>query len=242
MLARSILRRGFVPRALRSSFASEAKKKIDASPADLTSAKIEQHMDPPLRAHEPITGILMENESLRGGMGGIASIHMNVDSRIIHGFRWVPTMDLLTHEEVRTDRQSALKSYIEGHNEKVAASIPAILACSRTNVIIDGHHRMSVIRSLGFSLAPVLYIDYGHPDILTSPSGQGPSKQDIIRAGQTGKNMKPKSTAHVVRAGDGTLMPLVTLSPNCSLDPDSTNLVGGWTLKPKMNVTGSKLL
>lgn len=185
--------------------------------------------------HHQIYGMLPENENLRGGMGGIAVTHMNVDSRIIHGFRWVHTQDLLPHEEVRTDRQSALRAYIESHNETVKATIPAVIACSRTGVIIDGHHRWTTIKALGFSMAPVLYIDYGHPDIIThTDPDQAMSKQDIIDVGQSGDVLEPKSTAHVVRTGSGSVMPLVTLSPTCSLDPTSSNLTGGWSLKPSM--------
>ena len=78
-----------------------------------------------------LKGALGEMEHLRGGLGGMAPMHVNIDSRIIHGFRWVPARDLLVHEEVRPVAASALKAYLESSNSLLPPSIPAIVACSR---------------------------------------------------------------------------------------------------------------
>lgn len=101
-----------------------------------------------------LRGSPAEMDHLRGGLGGLAPIHLNVDSRIIHGFRWVDVDDLLVHEEVRPVAASALLSYLETTGDALPASIPAIVACSRTNTIIDGHHRHQVVKEMGFPLAP----------------------------------------------------------------------------------------
>ena len=60
-----------------------------------------------------IRGTMREMEHLRGGLGGVAPMHLNVDSRVIHGFRWVPCDDLFEHEAVREDKADALKVYID---------------------------------------------------------------------------------------------------------------------------------
>jgi len=190
--------------------------------------------------HDPIIGVLNEQEDKRGGLGGVAPIHLNVDSRIVHGFRWIPTQDMMHHEEVRLDRSSALLSYLKGTNVNVSPSILAIVCCSRTNTIIDGHHRATVLNQMGFALSPVLFVDYGHRDILVSPEPDCKyTKNDVVAAAQTGALMTPKSTAHVVRAGDGSFHPLVSLSPNCSLTGGSlgsANLTGGWSYKPGQGI------
>ena len=93
-----------------------------------------------------LRGTLREMEHLRGGLGGNAPMHLNIDSRLVHGFRWVKIEDLLPHELVRPVAANALKEYLENtlSDPRLAPSIPAIVACSRTNTIIDGHHRHQV--------------------------------------------------------------------------------------------------
>ena len=160
-------------------------------------------------------------------------MHLNVDSRIVHGFRWVACGDLMVHEEVRLDKASALEHYLETQGNY--ATIPAIIACSRTNTIIDGHHRHKVAAGMGFSVLPVLYIDYGHHDVLVHDDPDSIiQKQDVIDSALSGTPLAPKSTKHVVRAGDGSLHPIVSLSPNAGLMRQSSNLTGGWSYKPVM--------
>lgn len=180
-----------------------------------------------------LRGALREQEHLRGGLGGVAPMHLNVDSRIVHGFRWVACGELMEHEEVRLDKASALELYL--HTQGSYATIPAIIACSRTNTIVDGHHRHKVATGMGFSVLPVLYIDYGHHDVLVHDDpGSTIKKQDVIDSAFSGKLLTPKSTKHVVRAGDGSLHPIVSLSPNAGLMHQSSNLTGGWSYKPVM--------
>ena len=184
----------------------------------------------------PLSGELPEMDHMRGGLGGVAPIHLNVDSRIVHGFRWVSVDDLLEHEEVRVDKASALSEYIA--TQGGYATIPSVIACSRTNTIIDGHHRHSVLKSLGYPLCPVLYIDYGHRDVLVHGDSSHPAfgltKQQVVDAAQTGQFLAPKSTNHVIRAGNGSLHPIVTMSPTAGISELSNNLTGGWSYKPSM--------
>ena len=191
-----------------------------------------------------LRGALVEMEHLRGGLGGIAPMHVNIDSRVLHGFRWVETGQLKAHEEVRPVAASALQAYLDENTggDGVPPSIPAIVACSRTKTIIDGHHRHKVITSMGFPLVPVLYIDYGHHDVIVHIDESNPmTKQDVIDAAIFGKVMKPKSTAHVIRAGNGSLHPVVSLSPNCSMMETTDNLTGGWSYKVAMQRRHSRI-
>ena len=88
---------------------------------------------------------------------------------------------------------------------------------------------------MGFSVLPVLYIDYGHHDVLVHDDPHSIiKKQDVIDSALSGKLLAPKSTKHVVRAGNGSLHPIVSLSPNAGLMHQSSNLTGGWSYKPVM--------
>ena len=97
--------------------------------------------------------------------------------------------------------------------------MPAVVACSRSGVIIDGHHRTSVIQKLGFEFAPVVFLDYNHPDVHVGRGADGRqvSKQDVIDAGMFGTKLEPKSTAHTISDGQGKHYPVICLSPICDL-------------------------
>jgi L-serine kinase (ADP) len=141
-----------------------------------------------------------------------------VDSRVVHGFRWLPVSSLLAHEEFIQQRHEDLLEYIESVRDQYT-TVPAVVACSRSNVIIDGHHRTSVIQKLGFEFAPVVFLDYNHPDVHVGEGAHGErvSKQDVINAGVTGKKLTPKSTAHSISDGQGRHYPIICLSPICDL-------------------------
>uniref|UniRef100_A0A7S4AYI9 ParB/Sulfiredoxin domain-containing protein n=1 Tax=Chrysotila carterae TaxID=13221 RepID=A0A7S4AYI9_CHRCT len=157
-----------------------------------------------------------EMEHVRGGLGGLAPMHLNVDSRLIHGFRWVESSELVQHEEVRSDKSDALRNYLSTQGRY--ATIPAIVACSRTGVIIDGHHRHCVLQQLGVQVLPVVYIDYSHEDVLVHDDPDTTlCKQDVINCVCNKTLLPPKSTKHVVRAAGGALLPIVCLSPNCPI-------------------------
>ena len=139
----------------------------------------------------------------------------------------MPVSKLLAHEEFIGKRHTSLLEHIESARDQYQ-TIPAVVACSRSNAIIDGHHRTSVIKALGYEMAPVLYVDYSHPDLLVHKpdddddaaaagsdaagdggegAGEGPggvgrvTKQDVVDAAQTGRRLPPKSTAHCIRVG-----------------------------------------
>ena len=166
---------------------------------------------------ESIQGPLPVLPHARGALSGWAPVHLHVDSRIVHGFSWVPVSSLVAHEQFIQERQSELLKYVESLREQYT-TVPAIIACSRSNVIIDGHHRTSVIKALNFELAPVVYIDYSHGDVLVNPANDSKiTKQDVVSTATGGRLLEPKSTAHVVCDGAGNPFPLICLSPICDL-------------------------
>ena len=173
-----------------------------------------------LRAYssDAIQGPLPVLPHARGALSGWAPLHLHVDSRIVVGFSWTSVNALRPHEAFIEERQQELLKYVESLREQYT-TVPAIVACSRSNVIIDGHHRTSVIKALGFEMAPVVYVDYAHSDIHIhpNPSATSYSKQDVVSTASGGRLLEPKSTAHVVRDGHGTALPIICLSPICDL-------------------------
>jgi hypothetical protein len=89
--------------------------------------------------------------------------------------------------------------------------VPCILLTVKTKTIIDGHHRFSVMRKLGWQRIPVLFLNYDHPDIITHPL-RPVAKKLIERAGLTREYLPPKSTQHMVRDLQGNWHPISVLS------------------------------
>jgi len=81
-----------------------------------------------------------------------------------------------------------------------------IIADEKTHVILDGMHRWLALKSLGYTLIPVMLIDaFQNPKIhvgkrrihrYTSDSKEEISIEKVISAGLSGRLMKPRSTRH----------------------------------------------
>jgi hypothetical protein len=81
-----------------------------------------------------------------------------------------------------------------------------IIADEKTCVVLDGMHRWLVLRSLGYALIPVLLIDaFQDPKIrvgrrrihrYVSDCDEEIPISEVIKAGTSGRLMKPRSTRH----------------------------------------------
>lgn len=49
-------------------------------------------------------------------------------------------------------------------------SVGSLIVCSKTNVVLDGHHRLAVLKKLGMREIPALFINYEHDDIVVNPN------------------------------------------------------------------------
>jgi len=79
----------------------------------------------------------------------------------------------------------------------------AIVADKNTNVILDGEHRLNVLRNLGCKRIPVVYVNYNSPEIEVQPwRSEMLTKKDVIEAGLSGKKFSPKTTKHMIRNGN----------------------------------------
>ena len=80
-----------------------------------------------------------------------------------------------------------------------------IIADEKTHVILDGMHRWLAIKSLGYTLMPVMLVDAVHTKIHVGTrrihryslnSDGGMTVEKVISAGLSGNLMKPRSTRH----------------------------------------------
>lgn len=142
----------------------------------------------------------------------IFGTYADVHPSVVEGVRLVHIEDLKPHENVLEDRESKLESYVK---DLEAVILPAIIVDSRYQVVIDGHHRLSLFRRAGMQIVPVVSVNYEHEDILVNPPGTGKEvlKETVISKAVRGELLEPKSTRHVVRCRGGQLLPIIVLAP-----------------------------
>tara|TARA_B100000809_G_scaffold260332_1_gene307062 strand:+ start:1506 stop:1949 length:444 start_codon:yes stop_codon:yes gene_type:complete len=121
------------------------------------------------------------------------SIDFNTD--IIKGLELIDVDLIYPHEKIIEKNTSTISNFLKSFNDYIILS--SILCCSKTMVIIDGHHRFFSLKKLGFKKIPVTKIDYFSSDIKTSMD-QKYSKDQIIDHGINGTLLEPKSTSHLV--------------------------------------------
>lgn len=121
------------------------------------------------------------------------SIDFNAD--IIKGLELIDVDLIYPHEKIIEKNTSTISNFLKSFNDYIILS--SILCCSKTMVIIDGHHRFFSLKKLGFKKIPVTKIDYFSSDIKTSMD-QKYSKDQIIDHGINGTLLEPKSTSHLV--------------------------------------------
>jgi len=107
-------------------------------------------------------------------------------------------IDLLRgHEKTQSDHLDKLSHEIrmDGFLRR------PIVVDLRTKVILDGHHRVAALRSLGCSKTPVYFVDYSSPLIEVRPwrEGERVTKETVLNAGLRGPKLPPKTTKHVVK-------------------------------------------
>ncbi|CAE8705028.1 unnamed protein product [Polarella glacialis] len=136
----------------------------------------------------------------------------DVDPSVVEGVRLVHIDDLKPHEEVLEDRSNKLQDYVRDLPVKI---LPAIIVDSQYQVVIDGHHRLSLFRAAGMTIVPVVSVNYDHEDILVNPPGvmSDVQKETVIGSAVRGKMLPPKSSQHMVRSRGGALLPIIVLAP-----------------------------
>ena len=120
---------------------------------------------------------------------------IDFNPEIIIGLELVDVDLIFPHEKIIEKNTSTISNFLKSFNDHIVLS--SILCCSKSMVIIDGHHRYFSLKKLGFKKIPVTKLDYFSENIKTSID-QKYSKNQIIEHGINGDLMEPKSTSHII--------------------------------------------
>jgi hypothetical protein len=136
-------------------------------------------------------------------------------------FALVPLSDLKTHEEAEPDRVRRVVRQIQS----TGVVKKAIMVDSKTLVVLDGVHRLTALRTLGAVRVPVWLIDYEADEVVVFSKDRKSviPKESVVRAATQGPKFPPKSTRHMVKDKDGTLVHISKLEGEVSV-PLSTLL------------------
>lgn len=80
-----------------------------------------------------------------------------------------------------------------------------IVADEKTMVVIDGEHRLRILKKLGCKKIPVIFVNYQSPKIKIFPwrKEEKVSKKSVIRAGLSKDKLPPKTSKHMIKVGNG---------------------------------------
>lgn len=136
-------------------------------------------------------------------------------------FVLLPIRDLKTHEAAEPERVRRVIRQIRSTGQvKKAIAVDA-----RSMVVLDGVHRLSALKALGSSRVPAWLIDYSSEDVMVVSKSRKSqiTKEDVVRAATQGPKLPPKSTRHMVKREDGTIVHISKLEGDISV-PLSTLL------------------
>jgi hypothetical protein len=120
---------------------------------------------------------------------------IDIDKDIIIGIEELSVNSLVPHEKVLLDKKDILKNNLKYKDDDIIIS--TIIVCSESNLIIDGHHRYTALKELGYNKIPVTVINYFSNHIITDEK-DSLSKNKIIENSLNGNLFEPKTTKHLV--------------------------------------------
>ena len=103
---------------------------------------------------------------------------------------------LKPHEMINKERLEELEKEIK--EDRILKK--PIVADRSTLVVLDGHHRLEVLRKMGAKRIPVILVDYDDPRIIVKKWREnGDLEKNLVReAGIYGKLFPPKTSKHMV--------------------------------------------
>lgn len=145
-----------------------------------------------------------------------APAHIDLGPATVAGlnmrFEWIEADDLIPHEKTEAKKVAEILDKLSGAD----ATLPAIVV-DESKVVIDGHHRLEAMKSLGHTHVPCITLRHSHDSITASNGDSAPSslsKNDIIEAALGGLELRgPQSTRHMVSDTFGRRFPIQVLSP-----------------------------
>jgi hypothetical protein len=103
---------------------------------------------------------------------------------------------LREHEEISLEHLRQLKQEIE----RDGFLKNPIIVDKNTNIILDGHHRFNSLKLLNCTKILAFFVDYSSPGIKVRNwrEGEKVMKNDVIKAGLTGRKLSSKTSRHII--------------------------------------------